>query len=330
MSKRSLFWGQASGKLGEAVFYRAGGEQRTRAWVAKIKNPRTRAQAITRATMANLTNFYRANASLLRDSFTNKPQNQSGFNAFVQKSKNRDTGVVGEQGRRLGMSFPHGFCVADGTAVFAPNPSAVVVVQDGTPQLAGLSLFSWKSAFYSDPQGEAITDALGLRRILVDFLWNHEGWWDGLPLKFSIYVVNCDFIVDGYRSKHKRIEIDGTAIQSYDTVEDIEAGLHVSGDFNNMLLKGTSLGFVTDNNGMSHLVTCYANSTSEVNTMMAFGGAFVAYKPAGGSIVTSQAYLSFTSYGASNGERGLVPYLAGGQEYENMVLALTGTQASLV
>lgn len=330
MSKRSLFWGQASGKLGEAVFYRAGGEQRTRAWVAKIKNPRTRAQAITRATMANITNFYRANAVILRDSFTNKPQNQSGFNAFVQKSKNRETGVVGEQGRRLGMSFPYGFCIADGTAVFAPKPTPVVVSQDGTPQLGGLSLISWQSAYYTDPQGEAITDAFSLKRFLVDFLWNHEGWWDGLPLKFFLYVVNCDFIVDGYRSKHKRIEIDGTAISSYDTVEDIEAGLNIRGDFNNMLLKGSSLGFVTDNNGISHLVTCYANSTSEVNSMMAFGGAFVAYKPAGGSTVSSQAYLSFTSYGENNGVRGLQPYLAGGQEYENMVLALTGTQTSLV
>lgn len=37
MSKRSLFWGQAAGKLGEAVYYRAGGEQRTRTYVAKIK-----------------------------------------------------------------------------------------------------------------------------------------------------------------------------------------------------------------------------------------------------------------------------------------------------
>ena len=33
MSKRSLFWGNGAGKLGEAVYYRAGGEQRTRAYV---------------------------------------------------------------------------------------------------------------------------------------------------------------------------------------------------------------------------------------------------------------------------------------------------------
>lgn len=37
MSKRSLFWGKGSGKLGEAVFYRAGGEQRTRTYVKTVK-----------------------------------------------------------------------------------------------------------------------------------------------------------------------------------------------------------------------------------------------------------------------------------------------------
>jgi hypothetical protein len=41
MSKRSLFWGKGSGKLGEAVYYRAGGEQRTRAYVKTVKNPKT-------------------------------------------------------------------------------------------------------------------------------------------------------------------------------------------------------------------------------------------------------------------------------------------------
>ena len=39
MSKGSLFWANASGKLGEVVQYRAGGEQRARAYVRKIKNP---------------------------------------------------------------------------------------------------------------------------------------------------------------------------------------------------------------------------------------------------------------------------------------------------
>ena len=38
MSKGSLFWGNARGRLGQSVFYRAGGEQRNRTYVAKIKN----------------------------------------------------------------------------------------------------------------------------------------------------------------------------------------------------------------------------------------------------------------------------------------------------
>ena len=64
MSKRSLFWGQASGKLGEAVYYRAGGEQRTRSYVAKIKNPKTRAQALQRTKFNNMVAVFRVHLCL--------------------------------------------------------------------------------------------------------------------------------------------------------------------------------------------------------------------------------------------------------------------------
>lgn len=64
MSKRSLFWGQASGKLGEAVYYRAGGEQRTRAYARKIKNPKTRAQALQRTKFNNMVAVFRGTSVL--------------------------------------------------------------------------------------------------------------------------------------------------------------------------------------------------------------------------------------------------------------------------
>ena len=54
MSKGSLFWANASGKLGESVFYRSGGEQRNRSYVKNIKNPRTEAQMRNRIQLGNL------------------------------------------------------------------------------------------------------------------------------------------------------------------------------------------------------------------------------------------------------------------------------------
>lgn len=86
MSKRSLFWGNASGKLGEAVFYRAGGEQRTRTWVPKIKNPRTNAQAVQRCKLNNLTAFYKSADVFLKQVLQPEKSSMSAFNQFVKNN----------------------------------------------------------------------------------------------------------------------------------------------------------------------------------------------------------------------------------------------------
>ena len=77
-----MLLGLAKGKVGDLVFYRDGGEQRTRTRVIP-KNPRTPAQMKQRAKIANVSALYRALASVLADSFTNRPSNQSGYNVFA-------------------------------------------------------------------------------------------------------------------------------------------------------------------------------------------------------------------------------------------------------
>lgn len=114
MSKGSLFWGNASGKLGESVYYRAGGEQRNRTYVKKIKNPRTRAQAITRATMNNLVQTYKNGKGIYANSFPNRKNNQTAFNAFMQANKNAMAAVVTNYGAALGLSVPYGVYVSKG------------------------------------------------------------------------------------------------------------------------------------------------------------------------------------------------------------------------
>lgn len=84
MSKRSLFWGQASGKLGEAVYYRAGGEQRTRTWVPKIKNPKSKGQAAQRCLFMNMVAEFRAFKKFVQFGFIKRTASQSAFNAFVK------------------------------------------------------------------------------------------------------------------------------------------------------------------------------------------------------------------------------------------------------
>ena len=80
-----MLLGLAKGKVGDLVFYRDGGEQRTRTRVIP-KNPRTPAQMTQRAKIANVSGIYRALAAVMADSFTNRPSNQSGYNAFASSA----------------------------------------------------------------------------------------------------------------------------------------------------------------------------------------------------------------------------------------------------
>ena len=119
MSKRSLFWGQASGKLGEAVFYRAKGEQRTRTYVAKIANPKTLAQMSNRVAMLNLVSGYRSISSVLGKSFVDKRSNESDYNAFVRNSKSASTAGVTKEMAQLGWCCPYRFAISRGKIAFS-------------------------------------------------------------------------------------------------------------------------------------------------------------------------------------------------------------------
>lgn len=77
-----MLLGNASGKLGSLVFYRDGGEQRHRPRVTP-KNPRSPLQMAQRVRLANVSALYRLLAPVVRDSFSNRPSNQSGYNAFA-------------------------------------------------------------------------------------------------------------------------------------------------------------------------------------------------------------------------------------------------------
>lgn len=78
-----MLLGLATGKVGDLVFYRDGGEQRTRTRVIP-KNPRSPRQMAQRVKLANVVNTFRQLQSVIADSFTGRPSNQSGYNAFAK------------------------------------------------------------------------------------------------------------------------------------------------------------------------------------------------------------------------------------------------------
>lgn len=138
MSKGSLFWGNASGKLGESVFYRAKGEQRNRTYVKNIANPRTEAQAVNRISMANFSAVFRVYKDLLRVSFPNKANNQSGFNAFVKENKTATSPALPKSGLEAGLFVARDMVLSKGSI---SHPSALkvrpITAEDATDACLG-------------------------------------------------------------------------------------------------------------------------------------------------------------------------------------------------
>ena len=122
MAKGSQFWGNASGKLGEQVLYRAGGEQRARTYVAKIKNPRSYAQMKNRLLMLNVVSAFRTLKPLLSESFPTKKANQSAFNAFVQANKQTAGFYIAKEDLESGACVPYGMTIAKGTLGVSLQP----------------------------------------------------------------------------------------------------------------------------------------------------------------------------------------------------------------
>lgn len=90
MSKGSLFFGKASGKLGQIVLSNVKGQQIARAWQPKVANPRTSVQQMQRAKFANAVKFYkRATQNLFKFAFEDKRRTESDYNAFMRHNVER-------------------------------------------------------------------------------------------------------------------------------------------------------------------------------------------------------------------------------------------------
>ena len=85
MSKGSLFFGNASGKLGQVVLSTMKGQQIARAWQPKVSNPKTSQQQLQRAKFANAVKFFkRAQQNLFKFAFEDRRKNESDYNAFMR------------------------------------------------------------------------------------------------------------------------------------------------------------------------------------------------------------------------------------------------------
>lgn len=137
MSKGSLFWSKASGKLGEVVLSQVKGQQISRAYQPKVANPRSTGQTLQRIRFANAVKFYKhATQALFKFAFEDKRQNESDYNAFMRKNSNVAAYVTRES--YLNQFYPaigNQWLLADGSLPslpLEPNDTLGVTISLGT------------------------------------------------------------------------------------------------------------------------------------------------------------------------------------------------------
>lgn len=195
MSKRSLFWGNASGKLGETVQYRAGGEQRARTYVKKIKNPRTIAQMQQRIPMANMNAVFKSIRSVVKESFPNRKSNQSGWNAFIQANKDIVKRAVRKEDAAMLGCAPFYLFVSNGDLPF--NTTMDIAQSWNDPEAAqglyyNMPIFDYINTDIPLATGEEASSPLTTAGKLYDYLTS-SGNPLGLPSKFKITFIYGDY-----------------------------------------------------------------------------------------------------------------------------------------
>lgn len=137
MAKGNIILGYLRGSIGDITFFRAKGQQLSRARNRAPSNPRTVAQMDQRAKMACAVKFYtQVGTNFFKYAFEGKKDNESYFNAFV-KNNILLGGYIGKQASRV-YDFPAlgAWQISSGTLpeITAPFPQSVrgVVFSVGT------------------------------------------------------------------------------------------------------------------------------------------------------------------------------------------------------
>lgn len=193
MSKGSQFWGVASGKLGQQVLYRSGGEQRSRTYVAKIKNPKTLAQMKNRLSMLNFATTYRMLKPILSKSFPHRSAKESGFNAFVKANKSIKSAVINRLIANMGLCVPYNMLISQG---YLTQFGECGKLRQGAVDAVGFDLeahpnFDAISTLWSK---YASNGTISTNAKLVEL-------WDALqiPSNGKITIVWADYVDDAYK-----------------------------------------------------------------------------------------------------------------------------------
>lgn len=212
MAKNSLFWGKASGKLGEMVLYRAGGEQRARTYIKNVKNPKSLAQMEQRIKLASLNGFFKALKPILRFSFPQRPVNQSGFNAFMAASLPGATTALAAEFANEGLSVPLNYAISRGDILLPAGAFAPVVYADGATDslVGGLQLFPTGTGIQNEVSAITPGSKSAFVSAMQATLERYPELSNQLPLKFNFVVVSSTYKDEGFETEYLVYKFDRT------------------------------------------------------------------------------------------------------------------------
>lgn len=205
MAKNSLFWGKARGKLGEIVLYRAGGEQRSRTYVKNIKNPKSLAQMTQRVKLGSLVSFFRTTSNVLRYSFPNRPQRQSGFNAFIAESLPVATTALPREFADQGLSVPLNYHISKGSVVLPAGSLA----QGGSPSnIASSGVYLQVPNSYSEVGSPSTASLTDVENAIDAWLEKNPEFATTLPMKFNICIIISEEVGTGCLQTVRVLNVD--------------------------------------------------------------------------------------------------------------------------
>lgn len=181
MAKGNIMTGTLRGKVGDFIFSRQGGEQRSRAYIPIVSNPKTRSQMQQRTQLANLVAMYRTAIRLFPSAFSNKKSNRSDYNEFVGKNLGGVSVYLTKE------MVKYGTCIAAPYQITAGSLPSIQVSGEGVDAVTNIKL----------PAGFEITEESTVADVSAAILQANPSWQAGQQLAY-ISVVQETNIETGY------------------------------------------------------------------------------------------------------------------------------------
>ena len=195
MSKGSLFWGTAVGKLGQAVYYRSNGEQRTRTYLRQFVNRKSPAQMANRVKWPNLVNFYRVAKPFIEKGLATKTS-QSTYNKFISENIGSSTTYLTKSMAMAGSSIIAPYVVTSGDLGVVSMISATESQFKVEANFPDVTLAQLSTSLINQNEGLQMGDRITFLVFSQELMTDGSGYPELVPYYASIVLSDSASVVN--------------------------------------------------------------------------------------------------------------------------------------